>query len=502
MFLSDWIHAFAGLNVLVVGEAMLDSYLQGTADRLCQEAPVPVVNLRERQHVPGGAANAAVNLRSLGGIPHLLSVVGDDPEWALLQRALEQHGTTTEDVIVQPDRQTLAKQRVLANEQLLVRFDCGTVTAIDSTTEQQVIERLTHWFDRCEAVLISDYAYGILTPRVIETLAELQARSPRVLVVDARNLAAYRSVGATAVKPNYAEAVQLLKLNKLSAQTGGDRVAQILAQEKSLLEITGAEIAAVTLDVEGAVILQAGQPPHRTRTQPAAFTQAAGAGDTFISALALALAAQAPTAIAADLAAAAAAVVVSKPGTATCTLTELLASLSPTSSCLIELAELLARIDTYRQQGKRIVFTNGCFDILHSGHVSYLNQAKALGDVLVIGINSDASIRRLKGSDRPIQPLTDRAQVLLGLGSVDHVIAFEQDTPIALIQAIQPDIYVKGGDYTRETLPETPVVEAIGGRVEILPYLPDHSTTQIIQRIQAATLPGIEHIARTGVKHE
>ena len=479
--LLNVIDACAGRRVLVIGEAMLDSYLEGAAGRLCREAPVPVVNVTCRTDVPGGAANTAANVAALGAHVVFLSAIGADAEGELLRRALEARAVPVTQVLTSPARHTPVKHRVVAAGQILVRFDQGSTDPVDAPTEQALIARLGYWFPRCDAVIVSDYGYGILTPRIIAALADLQARLPRVLVVDARDLAAYRQVGSTAVKPNYEETVQLLGL-----KAGRDsRVAEVTAQGARVLDLAGTRIAAITLDTDGGLIFERGQAPYRIYARPGPHSRATGAGDTFVSTLALALAAGAPTPIAAELAAAATAVVVARDGTVCCSAAELRESLSAGGRYVSSLARLTALVETYRAQGRRIVFTNGCFDILHRGHSSFLSQAKALGDVLIVGINSDAGVRRLKGPGRPINPLEDRVQVLAALSGVDHVIAFDEAMPDALIRAVRPDIFAKGGNYTREDLPEAALVEALGGVVRILPYLQDHSTAHIIRRTRA-----------------
>lgn len=489
--LSRLIDAFTRLNVLVIGDAMLDSYLEGSTNRLCQEAPVPVVTLSLRKNIPGGAANTAVNIRSLGGQVTFLSAIGDDLEAHLLRQALEERGVSTDRILSQPQRQTLVKHRVIASGQMLLRFDQGSTNSINSETEQALIDDLTHFYSLYDAVVISDYGYGILTPRVIQAIAQLQSHTPRLLVVDSKNLAAYRHVGVTAVKPNYYEAMGLLGIRDPILDAAGvcnTRADRITLYAEEILNITGAQIAAVTLDTEGAVIFERGSLPYRTYAQPTAHSRATGAGDTFVSALTLALAAGATTSTAAELASAAAVVIVNKEDTAACSVDELQAHLSCDDKYIIDVSVLSARLELYRQQGRRIVFTNGCFDILHCGHIAYLNRAKALGDILVIGINTDDSIRRLKGSSRPINTLSDRVQVLAALSCIDHIIAFDDDTPCNLVRAVRPDVFVKGGDYTREMLPEAPIVEALGGTVQILPYLENRSTTSIIERIQQRLL--------------
>jgi D-beta-D-heptose 7-phosphate kinase/D-beta-D-heptose 1-phosphate adenosyltransferase len=482
--LAYLIDAFAGLNVVVLGEAMLDNYLEGYTDRLCREAPVPVVTLSQQKYAPGGAANTAVNISNLGSQATFLSVIGDDPEGQLLRQVLQERGVNTEHLLTHPTRRTLAKNRVIAGSQMMLRFDQGHTEAIDEATEQNLIDRLTDLFPYCDALIVSDYGYGILTPRLIEAIAELQSQTPCLLTVDSKKLAAYRQVGVTAVKPNYQEVTQLLGINKLEGSTA--RADQIAAYEKEVLALTGAQIAAVTLDTEGAIIFEHGSPPHRTYAEPQPHSQASGAGDTFLSSLTLALAAGGHTPVAAELASVAAAIVVSKDGTTACSAEELREHVSGTGKYITELPRLLARLDLYRQQGQRIVFTNGCFDILHRGHITYLNQAKALGDILVVGLNSDESVSRLKGPRRPINSAEDRAQVLAALSCIDHIVPFSEDTPINLIWQVRPDVFVKGGDYTLETLPEAPIVTMLGGEVCILSYMQDFSTTSTIERIREA----------------
>jgi D-beta-D-heptose 7-phosphate kinase/D-beta-D-heptose 1-phosphate adenosyltransferase len=479
--LARIIEAFGDLELLVIGEAMLDTYLDGGSSRLCREAPVPIVAVERRRDVPGAAANTAANARALGARVRLVSAVGDDAEGQLLQDTLKAVGVATDALVVAPERRTLAKQRVLAHGQLIVRFDQGTTAPVAPDVESELIDRLQGAFDSADAIAISDYAYGILTPRVLATLARLQARAPRVIVVDSKHLRAYRDLGVTAVKPNWDEAVRLL------GGCGGDgaRADRIAAHGDTILGLTGARLAAITLDSEGAIVVERGRPPYRTYAEPVRHCQAAGAGDTFLAALALALAAAAEAPAAADLASAAAAVVVGKPGTATCSALELRLQTSPADKIGLGRERLATRLQAYRKQGQRVVMTSGCFDILHRGHITYLNRAKALGDVLVVGLNNDRTVRQLKGAGRPINSLEDRAQVLAALSCVDHVAAFDEATPAELIRALRPDVFVKGGDYTVDRLPEAAAVQACGGTVTILAYVDDRSTSGIIERIRA-----------------
>lgn len=316
---------FSGLDVIVVGEAILDRYLEGSADRICREAPVPIVDVTRRTDAPGGAANTAVNVRALGARATLLSAVGADVDGSTLRATLGDRGVATEHLISSPRRRTLAKHRLVGAGRLLLRFDQGSTDPIDGRAEDTLIAALSDHFPRADAVVVSDYGYGIVTPRVRRALADLQARTPRVLVADAKQLGAYRDVGLTAVKPNFREAVELLGG---SLDDGSGRAEAIAALGDRLLDVTGARLAAVTLDTDGALMIERHKPTYRTYARPTCHGRAAGAGDTFLSALALALAAGADPTEAADLASAGAAVVVGKPGTATCSAAELKAALA------------------------------------------------------------------------------------------------------------------------------------------------------------------------------
>ncbi len=481
--LTTVVRAFTGRAVLVIGDAILDSYLTGTADRICREAPVPIVSLTDHVDAPGGAGNTAVNAAALGATVRFLTVVGGDREGRMLARSLRRRGVPDDDVLVDPTRETLSKNRVIADSQILLRFDRGTTEPTGPSTEAELIERLRVAFDEMDGVIVSDYGYGVLTPAVIDVLARLQASSPKVVVLDSKYPQRFRGVGVTAVKPNHGEAARLLGL---ASHDGTDRAAAVEAHAERLLELTGARLAIVTLDVDGAVLLEAGRPPYRTYARPSANSRATGAGDTFSAALGLALACGADPVSAVEVASHAAAVVVGSDGTTTCSTAQLMERLGDVRIFVRNWREAERLAARYRAGGKRIVFTNGCFDILHRGHITYLNQAKAMGDVLFVGLNADDSVRRLKGPARPINTLEDRAHVLAALSCIDHIVPFHDDTPVRLIERIRPDVFVKGGDYRSDRLPERQAVEALGGTVHILPYVEDRSTTGIIEHIRAA----------------
>jgi D-beta-D-heptose 7-phosphate kinase / D-beta-D-heptose 1-phosphate adenosyltransferase len=474
------IRAFEGLDVLVIGDAMLDRYLLGTSTRLCQEAPVPIASVNERDEAPGGAANVAANVAALGGRATLVGLVGDDADGEALRWALRRAGVEDGGIATEPRRRTLSKSRAVVDGQLLVRVDEGDTVAPDAASAAAIRAPIVHAWERSAAVIVSDYGYGVLTDEIVRLIADLQGRSRRVLVVDAKDLRRYRRLGPTAVKPNHAQVSELVG-NAHPAHPA----AAAAATGSRLLRATGAQIVTLTLDAEGAIAYERGHDPYRTYAKPTRAASTAGAGDTFTAAMALALAAGSPTPTAVEVASAAAAIVVAKDRTATCGADELMRLTAGGGKLVDGVDELAARVAFERGQGRRIVFTNGCFDLLHRGHVTYLSRAKALGDVLVVAVNSDDSVRSLKGSQRPVTPLGDRLEVLAALSCVDLVVPFEERTPERAIAAARPDVVVKGGDYTIEMLPEAELAERLGGTVTILPYVDDRSTSGIIERIRA-----------------
>jgi D-beta-D-heptose 7-phosphate kinase / D-beta-D-heptose 1-phosphate adenosyltransferase len=490
--LLDIITKFAGLRILILGDAILDRYLIAQSQRLCREGPVPVAEYRSSEDVPGGAAHTAVNVATLGGSAQFLSVIGNDEAGQILTQRLAEYGVKTA-AIVDPARSTLVKQRIVVNGQLMLRFDQGDTTSISADTELRLLCQLRQLAAECDAVLVSDYDYGIVTPRIIETLRKLRTEQGLLLAVDSKHLERFKACRPTVVKPNYDQVVDLLHLPPL---VNGQRYQQIQALEGKLLKDTGAQVVAVTLDREGAVIFEKQKGNYRTATEAVDNANTIGAGDTYISAFTLALAAGASANDAAALAAQAGRIVVQRAGTTPCWRAELQQALADGHDKWLQTREHLASLmESYRARGQRIVFTNGCFDILHPGHIDYLHKARALGDLLVVGVNTDESVKRYKGPERPINPLEHRIRMLEALACVDFVIEFAEDTPAALIQIVQPTIFVKGGDYTVDSLPEAEVVRQNGGMVQIIPFLAGYSTTSIINRIKQAERRSVsEHL--------
>ncbi|MEU7103691.1 D-glycero-beta-D-manno-heptose 1-phosphate adenylyltransferase [Streptomyces sp. NPDC046215] len=478
----------AGLRVLVVGDVILDTYLRGVTSGLCRESPVPAVGLTSHLHQCGAAANVAVNLRALGAEPVLLSVTGDDPAGRRLRAALRAEGLDTGAVAADPARTTVTRRRVIADGQMLLRLDEGAEQPLAAAGDRlaALADRLLPTVD---AVIVSDYGYGVCGPALVAHLAARRDSGPPTLVVDSRHPDRFTALRASAVKPNYDEALRLLEdTGPLPGPARADRLASF---GEELLALTGADRVALTLDAEGSLLFERGRPPVRTfaRGTEVPTTATVGAGDTFTAALTLALAAGADSAVAAELASAAAGTVVGKPGTSKCAVDELRRALGDTGK-IRRSGTLPDWLLDPAGRGRRVVFTNGCFDLLHGGHVSCLSRAKDLGDLLVVGVNSDDSVRRLKGPQRPVTTLPERLRVLAALSCVDYVVPFDDDSPVALIGALKPDVYVKGGDYTMATLPEAPLVERLGGVVHLMPTVADTSTTDIIRRIHALRAPG------------
>jgi len=475
------IRAFMQPAILVLGDLMIDNYLRGASTRLSPEAPVPVVDVNSHTSVLGGGANVAANLRHLGANVTFISLTGDDYAARLAGELLAKE-EIRDEVVRCNTRRTITKTRVIAGQQLLTRYDEGTEIQIDMDCEQQLIAVLEKQFPLHDAIVIADYNKGLITPAVIAALERLRMQYGKFIAVDAKDLRLYKGLHPDVVKPNYKEITGLLQL----PLQHGSKAQQLEEAGAAIFNATGAAISAVTLDEEGALIFQEEKLVCHTLARPVNNPNVSGAGDTYISAFTLACLSGATAATAAEIAGAAASVAIRKSNTAHCRHAELTAYFSAKDKYIRDEQQLEALCEMYRAEGKKIVFTNGCFDILHSGHVSYLERAASLGDVLIVGVNTDESIKRLKGPERPINSLNDRVQVLAGLGVIAHLIAFgskENDTPEPLIRIIRPAVFAKGGDYSRESLPEAAAVEEYGGDVVLLPLVPDRSTSLIIKRI-------------------
>ena len=481
---QDIINSFNNKNILVIGDFILDVYLKGISTRLSPEAPVPVVDVSERMVLLGGSANSVCNLRALGANVNYCTVVGTDHEGDEALQLLENIGVKRTSIFRSLSRKTIMKTRVMSGTHVVTRFDQGSEEQLDENSEDMIIHFITEVYERCDAVLISDYDKGVITEKVLSALLRLQARWPKFLAVDSKRLPFFQKLHPYLAKPNYDEVVKLLGI----PHQHSCRAEQVQGKGSELYEKVNAEIIAVTLDSEGSMIFEMGQPVYRCPATSVATPHVSGAGDTYLSAYLLSYIISIDPCKSAEIANAAASIAVKKEHTSSCSNSELRNHFNMQHKNIGTLEDLQSLCENYRAQGKKIVFTNGCFDILHSGHVTYLHCAKELGDVLIVGVNTDESIKRIKGESRPINPLSDRLQVLSGLTSVDHVVAFgdeKDDTPISVIKVVKPNVFAKGGDYTKEKLPEAATVEEFGGEIVFLPHIPDHSTTSIIRRISS-----------------
>lgn len=495
------VRRFRSLRALVIGDAMLDSYVEGTAARLCSEGPVPVVRASAQRHVPGGAANTATNVRALGAEVIFLGIVGDDHGGRLLRSAILDSGVDDRWLVQDPEASTLHKQRIVADGQYVVRVDDGDTLACSKRGQEELLSRLEAAFALADVVVVSDYGYGACPDRLIARLTELREQRPVPLIVDSKQLRRFANARATIVTPNHLEARLLVEGGQIG-RVADATVAEMTAVGLRLLEEIDAELMAITMASDGVVLVSRGGSLGHVPAHQVPNPADVGAGDTFASTLALAMTVGAEPLDAVRIGIDAAGIAVAKPGTSAVDHQELLQRVSVREIASGDLAgnreieRLTELLMVERLSGRSVVFTNGVFDILHAGHVRFLREAKALGDVLVVGVNSDRGAARLKGKSRPINHERDRLALISALDAVDHAILFDEDTPASLIRTLQPDIHVKGGDYDRVELPEEEAVVEVGGRVVILPLAGEISTSAIIDRIVAlaATVDGMEAV--------
>ena len=472
---SAGIERFRQQRVLVVGEAMLDCYYNGHAERISPEGPVPIVSAASKQQYPGGATNVAANIAALGGQVRCLSVVGDDDAGGALRAELRA-SSIEDDLLTDPDRATITKLRIVADGHYVVRFDEGERKPLSPALEEALIERLRAGFAECAAVIVADYCYGILSERVIAEIGRLKEAHQRLVLVDSKNLPLYRGMAASVITPNHLEAQRAAGWSVRNVELLSPRELEDLGRH--LLSQIGSQWALVTLGPKGSLLFEAGQPTYHVAPRPVPNPHVSGAGDTFTATLALSLAVGSPVRIAVEIAAEAAAVVVSKPGTSTVNARELLQRMAQSGLLAEDAAELDTTLERYRQAGRRIVFTNGVFDGLTSGNIAFLRAAKQLGDVLIVGINSDTGLLMQRGYAARL-PEEERLAVVAALEVVDHVIAFDEPTPEAAIRAIRPNLHVKGGDYRIAELPEAAAVHEVGGEVVLLPLMNDRAQPQM-----------------------
>ncbi|WPL18798.1 Bifunctional protein HldE [Thiorhodovibrio winogradskyi] len=475
-------NGFGARRLLVVGDLMLDRYLWGEVQRISPEAPVPVLRLRRETEVAGGAANVARNLAALGLEVELAGVIGEDAEAERLLALLREADIGTRAILSTSERGTSTKTRAIGNHQQMLRIDREETTALEAGLEDALFAAIQPLLAGVHGLLLSDYAKGVLSGGLCQRLIQAARALGKSVWVDPKGLDFSRYQGASLMTPNRAE---------LAAALGqpATELPPLLTGANRLRETLGLEALVVTLGELGMTLIDA-QGQQQIPAVAREVFDVSGAGDTAIAVLAAALTAGLTRTDAVALANLGAGVVVGRVGTARLEAAELLAAMeqdnaSAQQAKILTPEALLERLRHWRDQGERIVFTNGCFDLLHAGHVSYLAQARQYGQRLLVGLNSDDSVRALKGPQRPIMPEADRALVLAALVAVDAVVIFSEPTPLELIRAIRPDVLVKGADYRPEQVVGADEVQRHGGQLVLIPLLPERGTSAMIGRLKA-----------------
>src|SRR6201997_3077908 len=476
-------HAIARQTVLCVGDLMLDEFVYGEVSRISPEAPAPVIAVQRSETNIGGAGNVARNIASLGARCIFVALVGEDDAGYKLKAALSQESTIESVLVCDSARPTTRKVRFVSEHfsTHMLRADWELAAPATGEIEQKLVDTILPQLQRDDIVLLSDYAKGVLTARVIRNVIDAARKLGKRVIVDPKslNFAVYR--GATLLTPNRKEFSE-------ATRSRADTTESIAEAAQDAMLLADCEAILVTQSEHGMTLVpRKGQAIH-VPAVPVKVRDVSGAGDTVAAVLAASLAAGADWDTSLRMASAAAAVAVGKKGTASVTREELRRKILPHAYLAAEEkilgsdSDLKARVEEWREEGLRVGFTNGCFDILHPGHVKVLTAARAACDRLIVGLNSDSSVRRLKGEGRPVQNERARAEVLAALEAVDLVAIFDEDTPLRLITTIRPSVLVKGGDYTRETVVGHEIVEAHGGEVMLVSTLQGHSTTSLVNR--------------------
>lgn len=476
----DHIRALANTSVLVIGDVMLDRYAYGTVRRISSEAPVPILSIEREVEQPGGAGNVVRNLTALGSAVALISVVGDDAAGSELTGLVGGQPSVEPWLLVQGSRTTTLKTRFVASGQQILRTDREQTDPIHPKLAERLVRIASDAMAATSVTVLSDYGKGVLAGAVPAELVANAKRMGRPVVVDPRGSDFSRYAGADVVMPNRPELAAAT-----SMPTGDETEIQDAAQALRARFAFGAVV--VTRGNDGMTLVNADGVHHFPAEAPVVH-DTSGAGDTALATLAAGIAAKLPLPLAVRLANLAAGLSVGKAGNAVVREADLVHALSPRASVLRKIVsreEAIEMAERWRRRGWRVGFTNGCFDLLHPGHVHLLEQARAECDQLIVGLNSDASVKRLKGSGRPVQPEAARAAVLAGLGRVDLVCIFDEDTPETLIAALRPDVLVKGADYKIEEVVGTDLLRRWGGKVLLAGLLPGHSTTATLARIRA-----------------
>ena len=463
-------------NILVIGDLMIDHYLWGSCDRISPEAPVQVVNVKKESSVLGGAGNVINNLVALGSVVDVISVIGNDSVANELKSLLEKIDVPTSNLVVENNRKTSKKSRLIASQQQVLRYDMESIDDINENSHKQIIQTLEKNIDKYSSIILSDYGKGVLTTNLTKEIIKIANKNSIKVLVDPKGKDYSKYKGSYTLTPNKKEAMEATNIDIKDESS-------LIEALKSLKTQCDLEVSLITLSEQGIAIFD-----DELTIKPTVAREVydvTGAGDTVIASIAFALGNNLDIKDAIYFANLAAGVVVGKIGSATTTLDEIYEyeySLhkSNSTSHIKTFDEIKTLSSKLHNQGKKIVFTNGCFDILHVGHVKYLEVAKSYGDVLILGLNADSSVRKLKGPTRPINTQDDRAYILASLESVDYVVIFEEETPYELIKLIKPHVLVKGGDYEGKEV----VGQDIADELKLVQFVDGKSTTNTIKRIQ------------------
>lgn len=465
-------------RVLIVGDLILDRYVSGDVTRISPEAPIPILTARASEERLGGAGNVAANLIGMRAQVDVVGVIGEDGWGKALRELLEKQEIDTGGCVVDASRPTIQKTRMMSGAHQMLRVDYEDSRPIGGPASEALLRLLPARVKQAQAVVLSDYGKGVLTPAVVRAVVQTARAAKIPVLVDPKGDDYRRYAGATLVTPNKKEAEQALG-RKLAVPKDLSQAAD------DLMQLAELDAAVITLGPEGIYFKESAGTAGHVPAQARAVFDVTGAGDTVVAQLGFYLAAGIDLGTAVTLANQAAGIVVGRLGTHAVTRSELVARLRealPHRGKVVQEAELDQFIAAWRSAKKRVVFTNGCFDILHVGHVDYLRFAKAQGDVLLVGVNDDASVKRLKGPERPVTKLEDRMALLAALEMVDGVVAFHEDTPAKIVERVSPNVLVKGQDWAEKGVVGREWVEAHGGQVVLAPLVPGKSTTSILER--------------------
>jgi len=467
-------------KIMVVGDLILDEYIWGTVNRISPEAPVPILESRSENLALGGAANVANNLVALGCEVFLVGALGQDEKGDRLLELIGNRTIHTDGIFRFVHRPTTSKMRIIAHSQQILRIDKEDDRPITEETENKFIKYINSALPAMDGVICSDYNKGLLTEKIITTIMHRAKNSRKMVIVDPKGTDFSRYKGAFAVTPNEKEMERVAPI-KITGKEDLERAAEYL------MTLTRAEAILITRGKDGMILYRKKQKPHEIQTRAREVYDVTGAGDTVVSVFGMALFSGFNFEEAAWLANSAASIVVGKIGTAVVTLKEINEFLQEemlrASRTVLELDELVKLVSMAKSAGKKVVFTNGCFDLIHGGHIEFLQKARDLGDLLIIGLNSDGSVRKIKGDGRPIKTAEERANILSSLKNVDYITVFDDLTPENLIREIRPDILVKGDDYQLDEVVGKEIVEGYGARVELIPIVKGHSTTHTLEKI-------------------